>query len=175
MIHIKFRGCGPKKTGDPPKKVPKPHQGPPPPPSPIRPIYIVIDSPRPQDSECHICIGKKTCRPKGMLPTPSCIGSKRSLLCVLFSFPSPPLFTVVYFLLYPSSLYISVIHSLPHPFFLPSTPLIRVLYSLLPPFPFPSSPSITVQTLYHRAKMSFFALRGDCAHGKYLFILGVRD
>jgi hypothetical protein len=33
----------------------------------------------------------------------------------------------------------------------------------------------TVQTLYHRAKMSFFALRGDCAHKKYLFILGVRD
>ena len=33
----------------------------------------------------------------------------------------------------------------------------------------------TVQTLYHRAKISFFALRGDCAHEKYLFILGVRD
>jgi len=33
----------------------------------------------------------------------------------------------------------------------------------------------TVQTLYHRVKMSFFALRGDCAHKKYLFILGVRD
>jgi hypothetical protein len=33
----------------------------------------------------------------------------------------------------------------------------------------------TVQTLYHCAKISFFALRGDCAHEKYLFILGVRD
>jgi len=33
----------------------------------------------------------------------------------------------------------------------------------------------TVQTLYYRAKISFFALRGDCAHEKYLFILGVRD
>ena len=33
----------------------------------------------------------------------------------------------------------------------------------------------TVQTLYHRAKISLFALRGDCAHEKYLFSLGVRD
>jgi len=33
----------------------------------------------------------------------------------------------------------------------------------------------TVQTLYHRAKISVFALRGDCAHEKYLFNLGVRD
>jgi len=33
----------------------------------------------------------------------------------------------------------------------------------------------TVQTLYHRAKILFFALRGGCAHEKYLFILGVRD
>jgi hypothetical protein len=33
----------------------------------------------------------------------------------------------------------------------------------------------TVQTLYHRAKITFFALRGDCAHEKYLFIGGVRD
>ena len=33
----------------------------------------------------------------------------------------------------------------------------------------------TVQTLYHRAKISCFALRGDCAHEKYLFFLGVRE
>jgi hypothetical protein len=32
----------------------------------------------------------------------------------------------------------------------------------------------TVQTLYHRAKISFFALRDDCAHEKNIFILGVR-
>jgi hypothetical protein len=34
---------------------------------------------------------------------------------------------------------------------------------------------VSVQTLYYRAKISFFALRDDCAHEKYLFILGVRD
>jgi hypothetical protein len=30
----------------------------------------------------------------------------------------------------------------------------------------------TVQTLYHRAKISFFALRGDCAHEKYYLFWG---
>jgi hypothetical protein len=30
----------------------------------------------------------------------------------------------------------------------------------------------TVQTLYHRAKISFFALRGDCAHKKSFYFGG---
>jgi len=30
----------------------------------------------------------------------------------------------------------------------------------------------TVQTLYHRAKISFFALRGDCAHKKISIYFG---